>query len=392
VRVLFTYAGGSGHADPLVPIADAVRAAGHAVAFFGRRSAAAVLEASGFTLFADPDDPALTTGDHATITPLLELDMEREYRDLRGFADRIARARMAGALEVAGEWQPDLIVCDEFDFGAMIAAERMGLPHATVLTNASGSFVRAETVAEPLDAIRAEHGLPPDPDLAMPARHLVVSPIPPSFRDPASSLPENAISIRPGVGRAPDGIAPVWLSRPSERPTVYFTLGTIFNQESGDLFARVLSGLRELPATVVVTVGRSIDPEWFGTQPDNVHIERYIPQSVLLPHCDLVVNHGGSGSVIGALAHGLPVVVLPMGADQLPNAQRCEQLGVGVVLDAVRATPRSVRDTASALLSDAQAREAAERIRDEIAALPEPRAAVPSLERLVEERRSSPSE
>ena len=122
-----------------------------------------------------------------------------------------------------------------------------------------------------------------------------------------------------------------------------------------------------------------------------MHVERYVPQTVLLPHCDLVVNHGGSGSVIGALAHGLPLVVLPMGADQLPNAQRCEQLGVGVTLDAVRVTPRSIRDTTSALLRDAHAREAAERIRDEIASLPGPEAVVPMLERLVERNRSSPS-
>jgi UDP:flavonoid glycosyltransferase YjiC (YdhE family) len=383
VRVLFTYAGGSGHADPLVPIADAVRTSGHTAAFFGRRSAAAVLDANGFSLFADADDPALTTGDHATITPLLELDMEREYRDLRGFADRIARARMAGVLEVTGEWHPDLLVCEEVDFGSMIAAERVGLPHATVLTLASGSFVRAKTVAEPLDAIRAEHGLPPDPHLAMPARDLVVSPFPPSFRDPAIPLPKNAISIRSDAGPAPAETPPGWLSRLSDAPTVYFTLGTVFNQESGDLFVRVLTGLRELQANVVVTVGRNIDPERFGAQPDSVHIERYIPQSVLLPHCDLVVNHGGSGSVVGALAHGLPLVVLPMGADQLPNAQRCEQLGVGVALDAVRATPRSVRDAASALLSDANARQLAERIRDEIASLPGPDVVVPRLKQLV---------
>jgi UDP:flavonoid glycosyltransferase YjiC (YdhE family) len=383
VRVLFTYAGGSGHADPLVPIADAVRASGHSAKFFGRRSAAAVLDANGFSLFADPDDPTLTTGDSVKITPLLEPDMEREYRDLRGFADRIARARMAGVLEATGEWHADLLVCDEFDFGAMIAAERLQLPHATVQTNASGSFVRAHTIAEPLDAIRAEHGLPPDPDLAMPARHVVVSPFPPSFRDPASPLPENAISIRPGASGAPEGIPPTWLSRPSGTPTVYFTLGTIFNQESGDLFVRVLSGLRELPATVVVTVGRNIDPERFGAQPDNVHVERYIPQSALLPFCDLVVNHGGSGSVIGALAHGLPMVVLPMGADQLLNARRCEQLGVGVVLDVVGTPPGSIRDSAAAILGDARSRQAAERIRDEIAALPEPAAAVPLLEQLV---------
>jgi UDP:flavonoid glycosyltransferase YjiC (YdhE family) len=387
---LFTYAGGSGHADPLLPVADAVRAAGHDVAFFGRRSAAA-FDANGFTLFPDADDRALTAGDDAPITPLLALDMQREYRDLRGFADRIARARTARVVELADEWRPDLLVCDEADYGCMVGAERLRLPHATVLTNASGSFLRAVDVAEPLDAIRAEHGLPPDPDLVMPGRDLVISPFPPSFRDPAFPLPENAISIRPDPGRSLPETAPDWLSHLPNRPTVYFTLGTIFNQESGDLFDRVLAGLRELPATVTVTVGRSLDPARFGPQPDNVHIERYVPQSFLLPHCDLVVNHGGSGSVIGALAHGLPLVVLPMGADQLPNAQRCEHLGVGVTLDAVRATPRSVRDATSALLSDAPTRQAAERIRDEIATLPGPEAAVPLLEQLVEGEPPSPS-
>lgn len=187
----------------------------------------------------------------------------------------------------------------------------------------------------------------------------------------------------PDAGSAPDGITRTWLSQPSERPTVSFTLGTIFNQESGDLFVRVLSGLRELPATVVVTVGRNIDPERFGQQPDNVHVERYIPQSTLLPFCDLAVNHGGSGSVIGALAHGIPMVVLPIGADQLLNARRCEQLGVGVVLDVVGTRPGSFRDAAAAILGDARSHEAAERIRDEIAALREPAAAVPILEELV---------
>ena len=183
---------------------------------------------------------------------------------------------------------------------------------------------------------------------------------------------------------------PTWMADLPDGPIVYFTLGTIFNRESGDLFDRVLSGLRELPTTVVVTVGRNVDPARFGAQPDHVHVERYIPQSALLPHCDLVVNHGGSGSVIGALAHGLPLVVLPMGADQLPNAERCEQLGVGVVLDAVRATPRSIHDAVLTLLTDHGAREAAARIRDEIASLPGPDAVVPLLGQLVERRRSTP--
>jgi MGT family glycosyltransferase len=157
--------------------------------------------------------------------------------------------------------------------------------------------------------------------------------------------------------------------------------------ESGDLFQRVLAGLRELPIDLVVTVGRDIDPAEFGPQPANVHIERYVPQAILLPHCRLVVSHGGSGSVLGALTHGLPMVLLPLGADQPLNAARCETLGVARVLDAVGATPLMVREAVSRVLDDPAYRRAAEGFRDEIEALPEPRHAVLLLERLAEEQR-----
>jgi UDP:flavonoid glycosyltransferase YjiC (YdhE family) len=379
LRILFTFAGGSGHANPLVPIAKALRTAGHAVAFAGLRSGAAVVEAHGFNLFAGPEGAG---NEPPTITPLVALDVEREYRVLRDhYAGRWARFQAARVLGLSGEWRPDLIVCDEVDFGSMIAADRLGLPYTTVLVIAAGSFIRPDVVAEALDTLRAEHGLPPDPALAMPSRHLVLSPFPPSFRDPTYPLPPTAFSIRPEASAPAD--APAWLSGLSDKPLVYFTLGTVLNVESGDLFSRVLAGLRELPVNVVVTAGRQIDPESFGPQPANVRIERFIPQSALLPHCDLVVNHGGSGRVIGALAHGLPMVVIPVGADQSLNAARCEELGVGIALNAVQATPKSVGNAVAAVLLAPSYRVAAERIRDEIAALPAAEAAVPLIERLV---------
>src|SRR6185295_11393905 len=92
-------------------------------------------------------------------------------------------------------------------------------------------------------------------------------------------------------------------------------------------------------------------------------------------------------TVIGALAHGLPMVLIPMGADQPHNAARCAALGVARVLDAVEATPESVREAASVVLADPAYRRAAERMRDEIAALPGPAHAVRLLERLVAESR-----
>jgi MGT family glycosyltransferase len=165
-------------------------------------------------------------------------------------------------------------------------------------------------------------------------------------------------------------------------PTVYFTLGTVFNLECGDLFSRVLEGLRGLPINVVATVGPHIDPDEFQALAENTHVDQYIPQSQVLPYCDAVVSHGGSGSVLGALAHGLPSVLLPMGADQPLNAARCEELGAARVLDAVRSTPEAIGESISVVLSEPSYRAAAERLRDEIAALPDPAHAVTLLERL----------
>ncbi len=380
MRVLFTFAGGAGHFNPLVPIARAALVAGHVVAFVGRPRMVAAIETAGFTAFAIGVDG---DGEPARL-PLQELDAEREDRVLRdGFAGSMARERAEGILNRCATWRPDLIVCDETDFGAMVAAERLGLPYASVLVIAAGSFVRPELIAPRLHELRAAHGLPPDPELTMLHRHLVLSPGPPSFRDPAFPLPATAHPIRPVVDVPPDNDGvPAWIARLPGRPTVYFTLGTEFNLESGDLFSRVLEGLSELDINLVVTVGRGIDPAEFGRQPEHVHIARYIPQALLLPHCAAVVSHAGSGSVAGALSYGLPMVLIPIGADQPSNAARCAELGLARVLDAVRATPEEVRSAVSTVLAEPTYQRAADQMAAEAAALPAPGYAVKLLEQL----------
>jgi UDP:flavonoid glycosyltransferase YjiC (YdhE family) len=386
MRILFSFAGGNGHFAPLVPFARGAAEAGHTVACAGQPAMRASIERMGFTAF---DAGGATVGSTPERYPLLRLDMEREDRALReGYAGRIARERAAKLLALCAAWQPDLLVCDEIDFGCMVAAERLGLPHASVLVIAAGSFVRPTVVAEPLSRLRAEHGLPPDPGLAMLSRYLVLSPFPPSYRDPAFPLPATAHSIRPFVPEpARRDARPTWAARISGAPTIYFTLGTVFNIESGDLFARVLEGLHDLPINVVATVGHEIDPAEFGPQPANIHVVQYIDQAAVLPYCDAVVSHGGSGRVIGALAHGLPSVLIPIGADQPLNAARCVELGVAQALDAVDATPAMIRTAVAAVLEDPAYRRAAERMRDEIAALPGPEHGIRLLERLATERR-----
>ncbi|QXV57007.1 glycosyltransferase [Amycolatopsis sp. TNS106] len=376
MRVLFTFAGGNGHFRPLLPLARALADAGHTIGFTGEPFMVPTVEATGFAAF--PSGPNL--GSDGRRRPLLPVDRDREDADLRdGFVRRTAPLRAKDVLALCEDWTPDLLVCDEADHGAMIAAEKLGLPHATVLVMAAGVLIRPGLVDDALNEVRAAHGLPPQRNLEMAYRHLVLSPFPASLRDPRFPLPPTAQSFHdpvPGRGPAPD-----WYVE--GRPTVYFTLGTIFNTESGDLFARALAGLKDVDATCVVTVGNLIDPAEFGPQPEHIHLTRYLPQDEVLPYCDAALTHGGSGSLLGAIAHGLPMVLLPMGADQPHNGDRVTELGLGIVLDVVEATPDDIRDAVTTVLREPSYREAAARLRDEVTAYPSPEKTVPLLEGLL---------
>lgn len=117
-----------------------------------------------------------------------------------------------------------------------------------------------------------------------------------------------------------------------------------------------------------MTVGREQDPRELGPVAPNVHVARWIPQADVLPHAAAMVSHGGSGTVTGALAAGVPAVVVPFIADQYHNARRVTELGAGLTLEAddmVR-LPDAVR----ALLADGSYREAAGRVAADMRALP----------------------
>jgi UDP:flavonoid glycosyltransferase YjiC (YdhE family) len=365
VRILFTFIGGTGHLHPLLPIARAAQAAGHDVAIAGSGTRADSIEAAGFTAFPTsrrrPPRPQ-------SMAPLEPVDQARDDQMLRdGFAGTGARRHASVLPDIVREWQPDVLVRDEVDFGAAVVAELLGIPCAVVLVLAAGSFLRKDLVGGPLHELRAELGLPPDPTLSMLDRDLVLCPFPPSFRSPA--LPDTAFSYR-SVDPAPAG----------DGGTVYVTLGTIDTYP--ELFERIITGLRDLPVELVVTVGMHLDPAQFGPQPDNVRVERFIPQDDVLPHCDLAVLHAGSGSLLGALTYGLPSILLPLGADQPHNARRCVELGLGQELDPITATPQQIRTTAASMLTDPSWRHAAEKLRDELAALPDVTGVLHRIERL----------
>jgi UDP:flavonoid glycosyltransferase YjiC (YdhE family) len=345
MRILFAFAGGQGHFEPLVPLARAAAAAGHDVAVTGRPDMLVAIWERGFEAIESPG----TAPDPSARMPLLAYDPEREQRALREwYAGTLARQRAEALPEIARRWEADVIVRDEADFGAPVAAELAGVPSACVLVIAAASLLLSDIVAERVALLRADRGLggepPPEP---------LLSPFPPSLRE----VP-GAFAFRGGDTPAASGDA------------VYVTLGTVFNAESGDLLTRALTGVREVGVPVVVTTGRQVDPAELGPQPPHVRVQRWIPQDELLPWCRAVVSQSGSGIGMGALSHGLPSVLLPVGADQPQTAAALARLGAALVLDPITATAEQIAAAVRTVLEDPAYTAAAGRVREEIRGLP----------------------
>ncbi|CAN5188883.1 glycosyltransferase [soil metagenome] len=388
MRVLFTTQPALGHFHPLVPLAQALTAAGHQVAVACAASFCPTVEASGLTAIPAGldwlEEEILAAFPEITALPLGADRSAWVFHHI--FAGQTAERMAADLLALADAWQPDIFVRETLEFGGCLAADVLDLPHAVVQTIAFKSEFDV-WVRPALDAVRSQLGLSPDPDLTMLRRYLHLSFVPLAFQNPQAPLPPTHHNLRPAIfDQSGQEETPGWLATPSERPIVYVTLGTVVNRFIPGLFEAIIAGLRDEVGTLIVTVGRNVDPADFGSQPDHVRIERYIPQSLLLPQCDLVVTHGGSGTVMAALAHGLPLVVIPIAADQPFNAERVAALGLGRVVEREERTPEGIRTVARAVLNDSSYGERVRQLRDQVATLPGSEHGVALLEQLVADR------
>jgi MGT family glycosyltransferase len=240
-------------------------------------------------------------------------------------------------------------------------------------------------VAPAIDAIRRAEGLEPDPggDLLRASAWLTTfpktldegdQPVTHRFHDPAWEEEGEEL--------------PDWWPGRDDQPLVYVTFGSVAGQfpQALPAYGVALSAVADLPARVLLTVGRDLDLAALPDVPDNVRIEPWVPQQDVLGHAAAAVVHGGSGSTLGALAAGLPLVVIPLDADQAVNARRCAALGVAEVLEPDRRAPEAIRATALQVLQAPRYRLAARRLREEMEALPGPDYAVQIVERLVAEQ------
>ena len=388
MRALFTIQSSMSHWQPLVPLAQALEATGHEVAFAARERFCTKIEANGFRCF--PAGEEVTEEERkqwAQQTVGLSPQEETFFMLRHGFAGFGAERRLADLIDIIRDWQADIVVHENTEFAGCVAAERQGIAHAIFQITATWPFF-LEAVEPPLARMREFVGLPPQDPAEMLYRHLLLFPRPLSLWDPAVTVPATMQPFRyAGFSQSGEEGLPPWVAELEERPTVYATLGTFDNNRT-DILEAILAGLRDEQLNLILTVGRNRDPQEFGEQPDNVHVERYIPQNLLLPYCDLVLCHGGSGTMMDALSYGLPLVMIPIAADQPENAQRCMDLGVARVVEPDRRTeeagplPEAIREATREVLGERRYRQAAQGLRQEIEELPGLDGIVTLLERL----------
>jgi MGT family glycosyltransferase len=140
---------------------------------------------------------------------------------------------------------------------------------------------------------------------------------------------------------------------------VLVALSTTF-QDQTECLQRVVDAMSTLPVYAVVTTGPAIDPGVI-TAPANVTVVRAAPHSQVLRHAAAVVTHGGHGTVVRALAAGVPLVILPHGRDQADNARRITARDAGITLSR-RAKPPKIAAAVQRLLATPAYRAAAEQL------------------------------
>lgn len=354
MKIVFASLPAYGHLYPMLPLAQACVAAGHDVTvavgepFMGTLPVPTEWGARQDMTLGEVEEQ--TRRNHPGLEPGVEFAgymfgetavamVEPTLRDL------FARTR------------PDLVIHEVMDIGAPLAAAAHGIP-----AMAFGLGLWNPPLAGFYRIANADPDLPGGYLDTMPAT--LQNPLP----LPASRRPIRPVAWAPAV--------PNWT--PPTTRTVYVTLGTVAFG-AVEVLRRAVVETAAHDVDVLVAVGPEGDPALLGELPSNVHLERFVPQAEVLAHVDLVVHHGGAGTMLGTAAAGLPQLILPQGADQPFNAMAIQRAGAGAALRNDEQTPGAIESAVGALLADGPERAAARAIAEEIAAMPSPEEVAASL-------------
>jgi UDP:flavonoid glycosyltransferase YjiC (YdhE family) len=430
VRILFAMFQGGGNIPLIMPVVTRLVARGHQVRIMAgpgvRQSRLPVSSAflqrirvagAAIVPFRDPDIHPL---DHASpARGLMGNWVPKAFRDVQREAQATLWAP-AWAEQLLAELRkapPDVVVIDFVLFGAIAAAEAAGIPAVVLMHNvlsrplpgvppygpgwlpargpvgvlrdalgrATVNRVHTRNGGPPLNRARVLMGLPslrsPFEQYDRAERVLVLTS--PAFDYRAHRLPANVRHV--GTPFDDAGSLPWSLpwSPDDARPLVLVSLSTL-EQGQAAVMQRVVQALALLPVRGLVTLGPALEPAQFKA-PSNVRLEVFVPHSAVLPHAKAMVTQCGLGTLMKALAHGVPLVCIPLVGDQPDNAARIVAHGAGIRLER-DTTPEQIRAAVQRVLTQPGFGESVRRIAGILAKEDGAQAAAEEIESVVRQR------
>jgi hypothetical protein len=364
------------HFFPMVPLGWALAAAGHEVRVASHPSFLPTVESAGLTGVGVGKEPDLRwVFEPGGVAPLASVagssggeDAAEALRAARGLTmfAQIAADMADELVPWARSWRPDLVVFEPRALAGVIAAAAVGVPAVRHLWGVDYTRGRWNLERQILGPTLERFAVGP----ADWHGALSLDPCPREMQvgTAGGHLPIRFIPYN-GAGRPPD-----WLAHPGSRPRVCVTWGTTLARQSGQIepAKRAVRAAAALGAEVVIATTPA-QAALFGDLPDGVRImESTPPLHRVLPHCAAVVHPGGSGTLMTAIAAGLPQVVVPAVADQFLNAERFAVTGAGrAVLEGPESGP-DLSEALAAVLDDESVTAHARRLAAQVAEAPAP--------------------
>ncbi len=335
LRILFATTRGAGHFNPLVPFIDAALREGHEILVAGPLVIAEAVERAGYPFWPCEVPPEHLLGPTWGRVQTAATAEEAEAIVVGEIFGRLnVQAALPRMRAACHEWSPDLVLREGAEFASAIAAELVAIPHTQV------GIGLASTERQMMEIARrsVEEQSPGVMESILGSPYLTMYPA--SLEDPAEPGPTSTRRFRDPAADAPPGPLGEWWPA-DDRPLVYLSFGSVTGglPMAPALYGAALEAAEEVPARVLVTVGNELELEALGTPPPNVHLTRWVPQVDAFAQANLVVCHGGSGTTLGALAAGRPLVIVPLFADQPRNAKRVADVGAGLVVEPLREGP-----------------------------------------------------
>jgi glycosyltransferase (activator-dependent family) len=414
MRVLFTTWSDRSIFQPMVPLAWALRTAGHEVRVASQPKLTEHVTQAGLTAVPVGRDSGFwrLTGLNTSRRESLRPGLPPPYDVVAGSGPVDAEAMragyrrivaqwhkldnfpmLAGLVDFARSWRPDLVIWEPTTYAGAIAARACGAASARLLWSVDVFGLTRERfravngggedpLADWLGPYAERYGGEFSEDLV--TGDFTIDPLPPSLRMPAdlSYLP---VRYLPYGGAAE---VPAWLWAPPDRPRVALTLGTTATDNFAGYATDVqdildaLAGLDiELVATIVESEQRRL------RVPANSRLVSYVPLHALAPTCAAVVNHGGPGTLLTTARYAVPQLLVPYDFDEPVLAARAAAQGAAATLPAAEATGPAVRDALARLLAGSSYQDSARRLRAEMAGMPSPNDVVAELEALTTKHR-----